>query len=192
MPLCFDTICNTCGNESMEISDGLSFYSDQENPLPHPGEMETLKEKYGYSEKEAVLKGRLHKFECFVCEDCGNVNYVNSLYSSEESIKPSTSLENNFIVLPLILFCILFLLEFNIYLNIIILFLSIIVPFYLYDKILRKRIIKRYAFSVEMNCQRCNSDQLILIGDYVKNESQKILCEKCGKREKICKSIALS
>ena len=176
----------------MEVSDGLSFYSDQENPLPHPGEMTTLKEKYGYSEREAVIKGRLHKDECFVCKDCGKVNYFYSLYLPKESIKPSSFLENSFIVLPLILFCILFLLGFNLYLNVIILLLSIIVLFYLYDKILRNRIIKRYAFPIVMNCQECNSDKLTSIGDYVKNDSQKILCKKCGKRESICESCALS
>jgi hypothetical protein len=139
MTLCFDTICGGCNNRSIEVSNGLSFYTDQENPLPHPVEMETLKEKYGYSESEAVLKGRLHKFESFVCKDCGKVNYIYSLYLSKETIKPSSSFENMFIVLALLLFCIFFLLGFNSYLNMVLLFLLIILPYYLYDKILRNR-----------------------------------------------------
>ncbi|MFZ9024285.1 MAG: hypothetical protein ACO3BO_06020 [Anaerohalosphaeraceae bacterium] len=177
----------------MEVSDGLSFYIDnQENPLPHPGEMETLKEKYGYSEREAVLKGRLHEFESFVCKDCGKVNDIYSLYLSKETIKPSSSLENMFIVLALLLFCILFLLGFNSYLNIVLFFLLIILPYYFYDKILRERILKQHSFHVEMNCKKCNSEQFILINDYVKKEPQKMLCEKCGKRESICESMSLS
>ena len=192
MPLCFDTICDGCNNRSMEVSDGLSFYTDHENPLPHPGEMETLKEKYRYSEREAAIKGHLHKCRCYVCNKCGNTNYIYSLYLPNDSFMPPSSVQNTFIVLPIFICIVLFITQFNPFLNIMLFFLLIILPFYLYDKIIRNRILKQHSFSVEMNCQKCNSEQLILIGDYIKNESQKMLCEKCGKREKTCESWALS